>query len=183
MIPRLAGTRTSRRYTGGVPAARTRRTGTTPRTTALRESADSKTLTLDHDLDEASTHEHQPHQDNHTTPVTHKLNCPTALTWGQQRAQLLGRRLMAVPLVVLPMARRLQRQWERATIALVVTVRRVDPDRELLRGYGPHRNDMHDRPHPAQQTRRQALRRQPTGPASTSPHHFELSAADGTTFA
>ena len=46
----------------------------------LRESADSKTLTLDHDLDEASTHEHQLHQVNHTTPVTHKLNCPTALT-------------------------------------------------------------------------------------------------------
>ena len=55
----------------------------------MRESADSKTLTLDHDLDEASTHEHQLHQDNHTTPVTHKLNCPTDLTWGQQRAQLL----------------------------------------------------------------------------------------------
>ena len=183
MIPRLAGTRTSRRYTGGVPAARTRRTGTTPRTTALRESADSKTLTLDHDLDEASTHEHQPHQDNHTTPVTHKLNCPTALTWGQQRAQLLGRRLMAVPLVVLPMARRLQRQWERATFALVVTGVRRDPDQECDRGCEPHRGHITDRWHLAPLTRLRAHRRQQTGPASTSPRHYELSAADGTTFA
>ena len=183
MIPRLAGTRTSRRYTGGVPAARTRRTGTTRRTTALRESADSKTLTLDHDLDEASTHEHQPHQDNHTTPVTHKLNCPTALTWGQQRAQLLGRRVTAVPMLVPPMVRRLQRQWERATFALIVTGGRGDPGQDRHRGCEPHRGLITDRWRHALQMHRLAHRRRQTGPASTSPRHYELSAADGTTFA
>ena len=90
---------------------------------------------------------------------------------------------MAVPLLDPPMVRRLQRQRERATIALVVTDRRLDPDRELRRGCGPHQNDTYGRPHPAQQTHRQAHRRRPTGPASTSPPHYEHSAADGTTFA
>ena len=183
MIQRLAGTRTPRQYTGGVPAARPRRTGTTRHTTAYRESADSKTLTLDHDLDEASTHEHQPHQDNHTTPVTHKLNCPTALTWGQQRAQLLGRRVTAVPMLDLPMVRRLQRQWERATIALVVTVVSGDPDQGHHRGCEPHRGLITDRWHHVLLTRPPAHRLQQTGHASTSPRHYELSAADGTTFA
>ena len=74
---------------------------------AWRDSADSQTFMLEPDHVEASIHGVQLHQADHTTPVTHKLNCPTALPWGQQRAQLLGRWLMAVPLVVLPMARRL----------------------------------------------------------------------------
>ena len=183
MIQRLAGTRTLRRYTGGVPAARPRRTGTTRHTTACRESADSKTLTLDHDLDEASTHEHQLHQDNHTTPVTHKLNCPTDLTWGQQRAQLLGRRVSAMPTLVLPMVRRLQRQWERATFALVVTGVRRDRDQECDRRCEPRRGHITDRWHPAPPTRPQAHRRQQTGHASTSRHHYVRFAAIGMTSA
>ena len=91
--------------------------------------------------------------------------------------------MTAVPMLVLPMVRRLQRQWERATIALVVTVVRVGPDRQHHRGCEPHRGLITDRLHHALLTRLLAPRLQQTGHASTSPHHYELSAADGTTFA
>ena len=91
--------------------------------------------------------------------------------------------MTAVPLLVPPMVRRLQRQWERATIALVVTVVSGDPDRGHHRGCEPHRGLITDRSQHVLLTPPLAHRRQQTGPASTSPHHFELSAADGTTFA
>ena len=145
---------------------------------------------LYHDV--ASTHDRLRHQVDLTTPATPKLNYQMVQTWEphklrqqkhqvQQRARRLERQGGRVKNLTLP--RRLQRQRERATIALVVTVISVDLDRELRRGCGPHQNDMHGRPHPAQQTHRQARRRRPTGPASTSPRHYEHSAADGTTYA
>ena len=91
--------------------------------------------------------------------------------------------MTAVPMLVLPMVRRLQRQWERATIALGVTVVRVGPGRQHHGGCEPHRGLITDRWHHALLTRPLVHRLQQTGHASTSPHHYELSAADGTTFA
>ena len=91
--------------------------------------------------------------------------------------------MKAVPLLVPPMVRRLQRQWKRAAIALAVTVVRVDPDQQHQRGYEPHRGLTSDRLHLVLLTHRLAHRRRLIGHASTSPHHYELSAADGTTFA
>ena len=91
--------------------------------------------------------------------------------------------MTAVPMLVPPMVRRLQRQWERATIALVVTVVRVDPDQQHHRGCEPHRGLITDRQHHALLMHLLAHRRRQTGHASTSPHHYELSAADGTTYA
>ena len=95
----------------------------------------------------------------------------------------LERREAAMLQLVPPMVRRLQRQWERATIALVVTVVSGDPDQGHHRGCEPHRGLITDRSQHVLLTPPLAHRRQQTGPASTSPHHFELSAADGTTFA
>ena len=91
--------------------------------------------------------------------------------------------MSAVPMLVPPMVRRLQRQWERVTIALVVTVVSVDPGQDHDRGCEPHRGLITDRSQHALLTPLLVHRRQQTGPASTSPHHYELSAADGTTFA
>ena len=91
--------------------------------------------------------------------------------------------MSAVPMFVLTKVRRLQRQWERATFALVVTGVRRDRDQECPRGCETHRGLITDGwPH-ALQMHRLAHRRRQTGPASTSPRHYELSAADGTTFA
>ena len=91
--------------------------------------------------------------------------------------------MTAVPMLVLPMVRRPQRQWERATIALVVTVVRVDPDQQHHRGCEPHRGLITDRQHHALLMHLLAHRRRPIGHASTSPHHFEHFAADGMTSA
>ena len=91
--------------------------------------------------DEELTHDHQLLQVRPTTPATLKLNYQMAQTWEhhqlrqqkhqvQQRAHQLERREAAMMQLVLPMVRRLRRQWERATFALVVTGVRRDPGRE-----------------------------------------------------
>ena len=140
------------------------------------------------------THDRLRHQVDLTTPATPKLNYQMAQTWEhhqlrqqkhqvQQRAHQLERREAAMLQLVLPMVRRLRRQWERATFALVVTGVCRDHGQECDRGCEPHRGHITDRWHLAPLTRLRAHRRQQTGPASTSPRHYELSAADGTTFA
>ena len=111
---------------------------------------------LEPDHVEVSTHGVQLHQADHTTPVTLKLNCPTAQTWEQHRAQLLERRVAAVPPLVLPMVRRFQRLWKREAIALVVTVVSADPDQQHHRGCEPHRGLISDRLHLGLLTLRQA---------------------------
>ena len=138
---------------------------------------------LEPDHVEVSTHGVQLHQADHTTPATLKLNCLMARILEQHRAQLLERRVVAVPLLDPLMVRRRQRPWKREAIALVVTVVRVDPDQQHQRGCEPHRGLISDKLHLGPLTPRLAHRRRPTGPASTSPPHYEHSAADGTTFA
>ena len=132
---------------------------------------------------EVSTRGTQLHQADPATPVTLKLSCRTAQTWEQHQAQLLERRVAAVPPLDPLMVRRRQRPWKREAIALVVTVVRVDPGRQHHQACEPHRGLISDRLHLGPLTPRLALQRRATGHASTSPHHYELSAADGTTFA
>ena len=149
-----------------------------------------------HDLDqqphvEVDIHETQQHQEDLTTPATNRLSCLTAPILEQHLQQLqtqqpahrLERRAAAVLLLVPPTVRRLKRPWMVRRIVPVVVILHAGPDGELLRACGPRQNDMYGRPHPEQLTPRRVHLHPPTGPASTSPHHYELSAADGTTYA
>ena len=140
------------------------------------------------------THDRLRHQVDLTTPATPKLNYQMAQTWEhhqlrqqkhqvQQRAHQLERREAAVLQLVPPMVRRLRHLW-RARRALPVTaLPQAVEGQQHQEECEPHRGHITDRWHLAPLTRLRAHRRQQTGPVSTSPRHYELSAADGTTFA
>ena len=147
-----------------------------------------------HDLDqqlhvEVDIHETQQYQEDPTTPATSRLSCPTAPTLEQHQQQHQTQHLQQ------PQTQQLAHQLERRAAAVLLLpwmVRRIapvavilhaGPDGELLRACGLRQNDTYGRPHPEQLTPLRVHLHLQTGPASTSPRHYELSAAVGTTFA
>ena len=153
-----------------------------------------------HELDqqhhvEVHIHEGQLYQAVLTTPATSKLSYLTAQTLEQhqqpqhqqpqtqQRAHRLERRAAAMQLLVLPKVRRHKRPWKIEGIAPVAVIFRVDPGQQLHRGCEHRRGLINGRPHLGLLTRRLAHPHRLTGHASTSPRHFEHSAAVGMTSA
>ena len=140
------------------------------------------------------THDRLRHQVDLTTPATPKLNYQMAQTWEhhqlrqqkhqvQQRAHQLERREAAVLQLVPPMVRRLRHLW-RARRALPVAVLsqavQGQQHHEECEHHHDHINDKHQL---ALLTRRREHQPRPTGPASTSPRHYEHFAATRTTCA
>ena len=152
-----------------------------------------------HDLDqqphvEVNIHEHRQYQEALTTPAINRLSSLTAPTLERQTQQprtqqpvhQLERRAVAVLLLVPPTVRRLRHPWMARRIAPMVVILHAGPDQQLQQGCEHHHDHISDKPHQPHHgllTHRRVHLHPPTGPASTSPHHYELSAADGTTFA
>ena len=141
-----------------------------------------------HDLDqqphvEVNIHEHQQYQEDLTTPVISRLSYLTAQTWEQhqqhqhqpqtqQTAHHLERRA-AVQLV----------PWMARRIAPMVVILYAGPDQQLQQGCAHHHDLIGVRPHHGLLTHRRVHLHLPTGPASTSRHHYVHFAAIGTTSA
>ena len=160
-----------------------------------------------HDLDqqphvEVDIHEIQQYQEDLTTPATNKLSYLTAPTLErhqqqpqtqqlaqpqqpqtQQPVHQLERRAVAVLLLVPPTVRRLRHPWMARRIAPMVVILHAGPDQQLQQGCGHHHYRISVKPHHGLLTHRRVHLLPRTGPASTSPHHYELSAADDTTYA
>ena len=152
---------------------------------------------LYHDV--ASTHDRLRHQVDLTTPATLKHNYLMAQTSEQHqkqhqrqhhhqqrhqdrhRAHQLERREAAVLQLVPPRVRRHRRLWRAKTTseALYQTVQ-GQQHHEVCEHHHDHINDKHQL---ALLTRRREHQPRPTGPASTSPRHYEHFAATRTTCA
>ena len=147
---------------------------------------------LCHDVE--LTHDRLRHQVDLTTPATPKLNYQMAQTWEhhqlrqqkhqvQQRAHQLERREAAVLQLVPPRVRRLRHLWRARRALPVAALSQAVQGQQQQEECEPHRGRITDRWHLAPLTRLRAHRRQQTGHASTSRHHYVHFAAIGMTSA
>ena len=131
--------------------------------------------------DEELTHDHQLLQVRPTTPATLKLNCQMAPTWepcklNQQKHQVRHR------------AHQLERR-EAAMLRLVPPRTTLEDRYQTVQDKPHHQACEHHHDHTnvglhhAQRTHRPVHLHRPTGPASTSRHHYVHFAAIGTTSA